>query len=366
MPAGGTQAELFGLGGSAALSLYRPLGRTVVPGLRVRGGMLSDAGSPDDPGRVDPGTGGFASLSLAVRIRPFAAASPERGVGPFVEAGAGPTLTGDLVRVGVEAGLGWGIPIGAVDLAPTLRYMHVFQPDDQLDGGDARLVMLGLEVTLFDARPAAPRPVAPLPLPPAVAREPEPEPAPLPPIPSPRGDRDGDGIFDDEDACPDAREIVNGIDDLDGCPDEGLIELVNDRIVIEERVFFAYDRAFVRPNARPILEAIVTLWRQHPEWRRIRIEGHTDMRGAADYNLRLSERRARAVMEALIERGMTRELMESAGFGETRPLNRGTREATHRRNRRVEFVVLSRRAVPAGTGERAATRQLEVLSGRDR
>lgn len=380
MPAGEPQSRLFGTGGSLAGGLYRPLGRVVVPGLRLRGALLPDGDPPVDGGRVDPGTGGLATLALALRLRPAApSGDPRRGVGPFVEVAGGPALTGHVVRAGLEAGIGWGFEVGALDVAPTLRYLQIVQPDDQLDGRDARLVLVGIGAVLLDARPAPPPPPPPAP-------EPPPRPAPEP------GDRDEDGILDPDDACPDdpedadgfedgdgcpdldndgdaildvddacpnEREVVNGVDDEDGCPDEGLIEFVDDRIRLDDRVLFAFDRADVRPRANAVLDAIITLWRQHPEWHRVRIEGHTDIRGTPAYNQRLSERRARAVMEALIERGMPREMLEAVGYGETRPLNLGTREATHRRNRRVEFVVLSRRPVEPGGEPEPPTRETD-------
>lgn len=412
-PVGDPQSGMFGPGGAAAVAIHRPLGSVLLPGLRLRGGLLSDAGAPDDPGRVDPGAGGFASLALALRVRPFGGSDDvRRGTGPFVEVAAGPALTGSLWRAGVEAGLGWGFELGPVDVAPTLRYLQIVEPDQSLDGRDARLVLAGVEVVLFDARPTPAPPPPPPPVAPPGDRDgdgivdpddhcpddpedrdgfedadgcpdrdndgdriPDDEDS-CPNDPEDRDgfedtdgcpdhDNDGDGIVDVDDACPNEPEVVNGIDDQDGCPDRGLIEFVNDRIVLDDRVLFAYDRAFIRPRAGDVLDAIITLWRQHPEWERVRIEGHTDIRGTPRYNQQLSERRAQTVMEALIERGMPRGMIESIGHGETRPLNLGSREATHRRNRRVEFVVISRRALVDGQPVEPTTEVLDVRVPRE-
>jgi outer membrane protein OmpA-like peptidoglycan-associated protein len=156
-------------------------------------------------------------------------------------------------------------------------------------------------------------------------------------------DNDRDGILDADDACPNEAEVVNGVDDLDGCPDEGLIQLVDDRIVLEERVLFDFERARVKSAARPVLDAIVELVRQHPEWALMRIDGHADVRGDADFNRRLSERRARNVMRALIERGLAADRLEFRGFGADRPRDQRRTEQAHQRNRRVEFVIVARR-----------------------
>jgi outer membrane protein OmpA-like peptidoglycan-associated protein len=175
----------------------------------------------------------------------------------------------------------------------------------------------------------------------------------------PDPDNDRDGILDGDDACPNDAEVVNGIDDLDGCPDEGLIRLVDDRIVLEERVLFDFERARVKHAARPILDAIVELVRQHPEWALMRLDGHADVRGDADFNRRLSERRARNVMRALIERGLSAERLEFRGFGSERPRDQRRTEEAHQRNRRVEFVIVARRTE---TGE---VRRTEVRDETD-
>jgi outer membrane protein OmpA-like peptidoglycan-associated protein len=155
-------------------------------------------------------------------------------------------------------------------------------------------------------------------------------------------DPDRDGILDPDDQCPTVPEVVNGVDDLDGCPDEGLIELIDDRIVLEETVLFDFERARVKSSARAVLQAIITLYRQHPEWTRLRIEGHADVRGNTEFNQRLSERRAANVRAALVTLGIPAEIIESVGFGATQPRDSGTNEEAHQRNRRVEFVVVSR------------------------
>ncbi|MCA9615036.1 MAG: OmpA family protein, partial [Myxococcales bacterium] len=159
----------------------------------------------------------------------------------------------------------------------------------------------------------------------------------------PDPDNDADGILDRDDACPNEPEVVNGVDDQDGCPDEGLIQLLDDRIVLEERVLFDFERARVKHAARPVLDAIVELVRQHPEWALMRVDGHADVRGDADFNRRLSERRARNVMRALVERGLAAERLEFRGFGSERPRDHRRTEEAHQRNRRVEFVIVARR-----------------------
>ena len=74
---------------------------------------------------------------------------------------------------------------------------------------------------------------------------------------------------------------------------------------------------------------------------RVRIDGHTDSRGSAEYNQTLSERRAESVKRALVEEHrISRERLESAGFGESRPVEPNDTEAGRAANRRVTFVNL--------------------------
>jgi len=377
--------DRFHPGGAGSVAVHRSLTDVVLIGARLRGGFLGDGPAPTVPGLADPGVGDLFTLGLSLRLRPFAPMTPavERGTGGFVEIGAGAALTGGLVRPSVELGLGWGFAIDDVDLAPVARWVTVFEVDNQLDDRPANVLTLGLEVTLFDARPV---PEAPPP-PPIGDRdhdglldnvdecpdEPEdaddfqdedgcpdpdndgdgildePDQCPLEPedmdgwfdddgCPDP--DNDGDGFLDGDDQCPDEAEVVNGVEDEDGCPDEGLIELVDDRIVLDERVLFGFSRATLRASARPSLEAIITLFEQHPEWTEVRIEGHADTRGTVAGNWRLSTRRARRVRNYLVDHGIDEERLSSVGLGSTRPAVDASTERQHERNRRVELVVV--------------------------
>jgi hypothetical protein len=155
---------------------------------------------------------------------------------------------------------------------------------------------------------------------------------------------------------------MNGNQDTDGCPDEGLFVLQKDRIVLEERVLFAFERARVVHAARPILKAIVKLKEQHPEWVSLRIEGHADARGNARYNQELSERRANHVMEELIKLGIPAAQIHAVGFGASRLRDKRDDEDAHQRNRRVEFVVEAQRMTPVGAIEGADTAKRDAAA----
>lgn len=112
-------------------------------------------------------------------------------------------------------------------------------------------------------------------------------------------------------------------------------------VSLEGDVTFDFDRATIRPEARATLDRLAELL-GGVDGDEIRIEGHTDSRGTADYNQSLSERRAEAVADYLGEKGVSRDRLTAAGFGATRPVapDAGPEdEAAHQRNRRVEVIV---------------------------
>jgi outer membrane protein OmpA-like peptidoglycan-associated protein len=386
------QSDWFGPGGALAIAAHYPLSPLFFVGARLRAGLLTGGDPPELPGVRDPGWGSFELLSLTLRLRPFAHGDDTRlGTGLFVDAAAGGGLTGTSLRPSFEAGLGYGIALGPLCIAPSVRYLQVFQPANPPSDDDARLVLAGLELTFNDQRPppppvAAPKAVVAAQLPDRdqdgvddaaddCPDEPEDRDGFADDDGCPDPDNDNDGIpdakdrcpnapedrdgFEDDDGCPDpdndldgipdasdrcplAAEVINGVDDLDGCPDEGEIVFKNDRIVLEERVLFDFEYARVRTRANKVLDAIVRLRSQHPDWGSIQIEGHCDVRGDDSLNQKLSERRARNVMRKLIEWGIPADVMSYAGYGRTRPRDHGTSEEAHQRNRRVEFVVLTR------------------------
>ena len=380
-------------------------------GLRLRGGFLGDGPPPQDVSIRDPGVGSLWSLSAALRFRPrpfFHPDEVQRGHCVWLEVAAGGALTGSLVRPSFEVGIGFNFEAGPLDLGPSVRFVHVPHFDDPLDDRSAYLLTVGMEVLFFDARPRPEEAVIPPDAPEPVAEpehssdrdgdgildaddgcpdEPEdhdrwqdadgcPDPDndadslldPDDACPDdsedfdgfeddngcPEPDNDRDGIVDPNDRCPRDPETVNGIDDDDGCPDEGLIALIDDRIVLEETVLFDFNRARVKHSARPVLAAIVALWRLHPEWARVRVEGHADSRGDEEHNQELSELRAARVREALVELGMPAEMIESVGFGHSRPRDLRTTEEAHQANRRVEFVIVARRAIETSVVEGVA------------
>jgi len=104
-------------------------------------------------------------------------------------------------------------------------------------------------------------------------------------------------------------------------------------------VNFDFDRAEIRPAARPILDQAAQRLNRCPG-ERLQVEGHTDSIGADAYNQDLSERRARAVRDYLVSRGVTGSRISAVGYGESRPISTNDTPEGRFLNRRVEVRFL--------------------------
>ena len=112
-----------------------------------------------------------------------------------------------------------------------------------------------------------------------------------------------------------------------------------------KEIKFDYNKANIRPDAAVELTKIVEVMREYPKMK-IDIRSHTDSRGADAYNLKLSERRAKATLEWIVKQGISRSRLKAKGYGEKQLLNRCSNgvdctEEEHQMNRRSEFIVIS-------------------------
>jgi OOP family OmpA-OmpF porin len=178
-------------------------------------------------------------------------------------------------------------------------------------------------------------------------------------------DRDGDGVPDDDDACPgtvggaevDARGCVpdgdgDGVADAaDRCPDTAAGRAVDAQGCPQalareplEPLLFEYDRAELTDYARAVLEtasAKLKQWMAQDEALTLEIAGHTDWAGTEAYNMALSERRSRAVRDYLVRKGVAADRLSTRAFGESKPVASNETEDGRRRNRRVELQALT-------------------------
>ncbi|MEQ9503704.1 MAG: OmpA family protein [Deltaproteobacteria bacterium] len=116
------------------------------------------------------------------------------------------------------------------------------------------------------------------------------------------------------------------------------------RQVVEElgRVFFPWGIAKLRPNNYPALDRAVSLLKEHLELR-VQVGGHADSTGPDQFNLALSTRRARAVVDYLVNAGVESERLSVRGFGEWHPVESNATRAGRAKNRRCEIRVVDAR-----------------------
>lgn len=171
-------------------------------------------------------------------------------------------------------------------------------------------------------------------------------------------DSDGDGVFDEYDECPGTPAGVevddvgcpvdsdgDGVPDyLDECPGTAAGVEVDDvgcpfPVSKSIKVLFDFDKAVVKDKYHGELHKIADYLERNPETDMV-VEGHTDSIGPAEYNMRLSQKRAANVKAYLVDKlGIDADRLTAKGFGETRPVADNSTKEGRQQNRRVVGVV---------------------------
>jgi OOP family OmpA-OmpF porin len=159
----------------------------------------------------------------------------------------------------------------------------------------------------------------------------------------PDPDDDGDGVLDSADACPDTPAGVPV--GRDGCPAQGAprvaappaetLPAVGQGLVLEG-VSFKTGSAELTPESITVLARVANSLTKNPDVI-IEVRGHTDAQGATEANRDLSQRRAIAVREVLIQMGVPSTHITAVGFGEDQPIADNATAEGRAKNRRVEL-----------------------------
>lgn len=112
---------------------------------------------------------------------------------------------------------------------------------------------------------------------------------------------------------------------------------LQDGKIVTNGIRFDINKATIRPESMGIINSIYKLIDENSELK-FSVEGHTDSDGDFDYNQKLSEERAEAVMNKLVEMGIDKKRLSSRGFGESKPVDNNETPEGKANNRRVEFV----------------------------
>ena len=162
-------------------------------------------------------------------------------------------------------------------------------------------------------------------------------------------DEDGDGIPDFADICPGTpRGDAVG---QDGCPKGAAVAQTEEKKVLYnnnnrreipansfENILFDFDRSELKPQYYSALDEFVNMLKQNRNVQ-VEIQGYTDNIGTAEYNQRLSEARARAVKNYLVEKGVQKERLYPVGFGYELSRAPNDTETGRALNRRVEIAL---------------------------
>ncbi|MFO0677308.1 MAG: OmpA family protein [Polyangiaceae bacterium] len=154
----------------------------------------------------------------------------------------------------------------------------------------------------------------------------------------PDPDRDKDGIPNADDACPDEAGKVDPDPKRSGCPKAFVRE---GQIRILDQVKFKTGSAAIQPgkDSQEVLDAVLRILKDHSEITKLRVEGHTDDKGAAATNKKLSANRAAAVVQWLVAHGIEASRLSSTGLGSDKPLVPNDTADGRTQNRRVEFHI---------------------------
>lgn len=144
-------------------------------------------------------------------------------------------------------------------------------------------------------------------------------------------DTDGDGVNDEEDKCP----STPGKPANNGCP-EIKQDVVKKVAVAAKSIYYMSGKDVIQKVSYPKLDVVVKVLKADPALH-ISIEGHTDNKGNAVNNLKLSAKRADAVKNYLIKKGIFADRIAAQGFGDSKPVAPNTTPAGRTKNRRVEL-----------------------------
>jgi outer membrane protein OmpA-like peptidoglycan-associated protein len=183
----------------------------------------------------------------------------------------------------------------------------------------------------------------------------------------PDPDNDKDGILDADDRCPNEAGVIeehgcpakdddkdgvpNHLDNCvnvpgpaenQGCPVEQkqLVVITKEKLKILDKVYFALNKATILPKSFPLLDQMARVLKEHPGIKKVQVEGHTDNSGKPDYNQKLSQDRAKSIVDYLTSKGVEAARLVGKGFGQDKPAQSNDTPEGRDANRRVEFNIL--------------------------
>ena len=146
-------------------------------------------------------------------------------------------------------------------------------------------------------------------------------------------DSDGDGVPDYKDECPQ----VPGVKANKGCPEvkREVRQLLEKAM---QGIEFEAGKATIKAKSFPLLDEIAAIFIENSDYI-IEVQGHTDNTGKAEMNKTISEKRAQAVKDYMVKKGVDASRMTAIGYGQDQPIADNNTKAGRQKNRRVEFKI---------------------------
>jgi len=113
-------------------------------------------------------------------------------------------------------------------------------------------------------------------------------------------------------------------------------------IKLAQQIFFEFGKGDIKHESHAILDALAATLIKEKKLGLVEIGVHTDARGSDDWNLELSQKRADAVRDYLVGKGVDTKRLRAKGYGETKPIDKGTSAEAMARNRRTELLIIQR------------------------
>lgn len=308
-----TSADMFGWGGSLLLSPEIRLHPVI--GLELPIGLLGFATNADvSPAYAHTASGSALMAFGGVRVRPLLGHLGPLGDALWIAGGPGVAETSGLWAPALDARVGGDLRFGSLSFGPFAGFVQLINLQGGARPDDGRFVTFGLHGSLdLNLKPSArARREQAGPLPPLPAGAPV-QITELPPLPPVAAFAEAPPLVPPRARAP--RELVAPI-------------------------HFVFHRAEILPDGLPILAQAAAILRDHGDLK-VRIAGHADEAGDNAYNLRLSELRAQAIAQALVQAGVDPRRLEIAYYGKARPLRREPTQRAQQENRRVQIEVIA-------------------------
>lgn len=251
--------------------------------------------------------GGLAAATLGALLH-----GTGKGLVPYLSVGAGPGVTGSLTRPFLGAAVGVDIPIaGGFAMGPCAGYSQLVQWNDAGSSTDARIILAGVALRYRPTKPDAPRAsrIERVRVVERVRTE-RPDPAPIT-------------------ESPELMEIL-----------ERALPTPTTQVELLAPVLFAFDSDVLEPVGVAMLHEVAQQLVRRADIELVSIQGYADERGRTEYNRELSERRARRVLEWLVEHDVEADRLQIDAEGASHFVETGKSEAAHEQNRRVVFRVV--------------------------